>query len=480
MSAKLDEAFLDERLAVIEKARSWSPRVVSKLELLLHTDDDAALCRVNPLSFAAERGLSEREAIDLFLHAAKAGLFTMGWHLLCPACGMAVESFDTLRAIHMHSYCALCLAPTVAQLDDYIQVSFTVSPRVRTIAHHDPASLPITAYLAYRLTRETLIHEGGPPLASTIIEYAKAALWLAPGEQSTAAFEVEPGTLVITELAMHAGVQIEVAGAPSALVQALTVTIAADTPQASVQRLSPGPAALTVTNATTHRLPVIAVVKPADIPANVPAYFNPFLRGSAVLANQTFRQLFRGEVIQADGGIGVRDVTILFTDLKSSTQLYERVGDLRAFELVRRHFDGVAGAIAANGGAVVKTIGDAVMAVFNHPRDAVAAALAMQDAIDAFNRDLGERDIILKIGVHRGPSIAVTLNENLDYFGQTVNIAARVQGLAEADEICVTDDVYSYPGVPALLERASITPQDAQLRGIQKEVRVYRAVRSPC
>ena len=214
-------------------------------------------------------------------------------------------------------------------------------------------------------------------------------------------------------------------------------------------------------------------LEPAD------ASFSPFLRGSALLTNQTFRQLFRGEIIQGADGIGIRDITIVFTDLKSSTQLYERVGDLKAFELVRRHFDGVARAIASNGGALVKTIGDAVMAAFTRASDALAAAIAMQDEIDKFNAEYGGREIVLKIGMHRGASIAVTLNDSLDYFGQTVNIAARVQGLAGADEILMTDEVFRAPGVQPLLSGTPTQPEDAQLRGIDKQVRVHRAMRAP-
>jgi class 3 adenylate cyclase len=195
--------------------------------------------------------------------------------------------------------------------------------------------------------------------------------------------------------------------------------------------------------------------------------------GSTLLANQTFRRIFRGETVQAAEGIGVRDVTVLFTDLKGSTALYERIGDLRAFALVNQHFDRLGRVIGAHNGAIVKTIGDAVMAAFVTPADAVRAALEMRTQIAAFNREQGAEDVVLKIGVHRGPSIAVTLNESLDYFGHTVNVAARVQGLAGADEIYVTDDVYRAEGVAPLLGK--VESQDVQLRGIQKEVRVHRA-----
>src|SRR5262249_8875477 len=149
--------------------------------------------------------------------------------------------------------------------------------------------------------------------------------------------------------------------------------------------------------------------------------------------------------------LGIRQVTFLFTDLKGSTALYERLGDLNAYALVREHF-ALLGAVAhEHAGAVVKTIGDAVMAVFSRPTDAVSAALAILEEIGRFNRGHDGPGILLKIGAHCGPSIAVTLNDNLDYFGQTVNVAARVQALADAGEICITEALHTAPGVSDLL-----------------------------
>jgi class 3 adenylate cyclase len=127
----------------------------------------------------------------------------------------------------------------------------------------------------------------------------------------------------------------------------------------------------------------------------------------------------------------------------------------------------------------VKTIGDAVMASFENPADAVHAAHDMLREIEAFNREVGEREIVLKIGVHRGASIAVTLNDRLDFFGQTVNVAARVQGLADADEIFITHEVYTAPGVKDSLQGLHVTPQQATLKGVQRAVSVYRLATAP-
>jgi hypothetical protein len=105
MSAEIDEKFLDEKLEALEKQRAWSPRTVAKIESLIRAQDEFALFRVNPIKFAAEKNVPEQEALDLFLHATKIGLFQMNWNVLCPGCGAVVENFEALKTVHSDSYC---------------------------------------------------------------------------------------------------------------------------------------------------------------------------------------------------------------------------------------------------------------------------------------------------------------------------------------------------------------------------------------
>jgi class 3 adenylate cyclase len=113
------------------------------------------------------------------------------------------------------------------------------------------------------------------------------------------------------------------------------------------------------------------------------------------------------------------------------------------------------------------------MAAFLTPADAVAAALEMRSDIAEFNRGKPDRGLILKIGIHNGAAIAVTLNERLDYFGQTVNIAARVQHQAQADEIWLSQDVYDAEGVRALVEPLNADARLSSLKGVQEQLRLF-------
>jgi len=201
----------------------------------------------------------------------------------------------------------------------------------------------------------------------------------------------------------------------------------------------------------------------------------PFLTAKRMLSNQTFRDVFKADNLNIDQRLKITSLTFLFTDLKGSTALYERVGDLAAFDLVRAHFRALLDIIASEKGAVVKTIGDAVMATFIRPEHAIVAGLRMRAAMDALNDERGTRDLVVKIGIHEGPCLAVMLNERQDYFGQTVNIAARVQGLATSQAIYATSPVIDAPAVASVLEKEAINPiqKQAALRGIADKVLVY-------
>ena len=237
--------------------------------------------------------------------------------------------------------------------------------------------------------------------------------------------------------------------------------------------MRPGPLRLSLENRTDRR-----VLPGSSSPATSCTTLGrrrPFLTAKRLLSNQTFRDIYRTDTLDVDQRLKITSLTFLFTDLRGSTELYERVGDLVAFDLVRAHFRVLHEIVAAEAGAVVKTIGDAVMATFPTPDRAVAAALKMRDAMRKLNDERGREDLILKIGIHEGPCIAVTLNERQDYFGQTVNIASRVQGLATSRSIFATGAVVEYPQPATLLDARGLKPVRTAppLRGIADEVAVY-------
>ena len=169
------------------------------------------------------------------------------------------------------------------------------------------------------------------------------------------------------------------------------------------------------------------------------------LTGERVIAMPAFRRLCPEQLLRPGDNAEIGWIAIMFTDLKGSTELYDALGDAPAYNLVRDHFSFLSDRVQRNHGFVVKTVGDAVMAAFSRPDDAVRAALAIQDDVASFNTTRGggatATPIVLKLGLHAGPCISVTTADVLDYFGATVNIAARLEHQCHGGEVVVSEAV---------------------------------------
>lgn len=194
-----------------------------------------------------------------------------------------------------------------------------------------------------------------------------------------------------------------------------------------------------------------------------------------VASLQLFRDLFAREALRAGEQMGVGSVAILFTDLRNSTRMYDEIGDAPAFGRVMTHFDVLRQVIDQHEGAIVKTIGDAVMASFSQPANAVRALLEAQEQLARGPATAGP--LMLKGGVHVGPCIAVTLNDRLDYFGSVVNLAARLEGLSSGEDVVVSEAVANDPAVRKALgaEGWAAEPFATEVRGFgSREFRLWR------
>ena len=429
--------------------------------------------RVNPFTFARERDLDADEAIDLFLHATAIGLFEMDWLLICPRCACAVESFARLRAVLRRFRCPECHNEYEAAMDDFIAIYFNVSPQICAIRYQRPETLePFDYMFVFKGVREGY-RANGQPYLDSVREALRGLGFLEPGATATFAFEAAEGTLFGGSSDTNAGFVLQVGTERSAEPQRLRLTYLGTGYQPDKAVIAPGPVVLEVENATSSR-GVLGILQSAPGEEDAFLRFDPYLTGKHLLTSQTFKSLFRSEVVGGAQGLAIRDIALLFTDIRGSTALYQRIGDLNAFQLVQQHFDLLRETTVRHGGAIVKTIGDAVMAAYPDAALAVRAALDMRGAIQRFNDDQGGRPVSLKIGIHHGAAIAVTLNDELDYFGQTVNIASRVQEMADAAEIWITEAVWHYPGVQALLEPYPAEPRTAEFHGIEEPMTVVR------
>ena len=446
------------------------PNPVTAIEELIRDRPDRELCRINALAFAVQHKLNEDDVIAAFLHAARLGIFDMSWNILCPDCGGVLDSGATLKTVKQAEYrCVLCAIGCEPTLDEIVEVTFTVSPRVRRVAGHDPETLPWIEYYRQIFWSSGVDLPDDRVLEKWVKETTLETVELLPNGKAVLSLQLPEGYVIVFDPVLHMSQHIEAKGEPARKTQSLSFVMTRDHAPADPIEMRPGPLQITLENRSNVRtLPGIWVV--SDKVHDLVSKRRPFVTAKRLLTNQTFRDIYRTDALDVDQRLKITSLTFLFTDLKGSTELYERVGDLVAYDLVRAHFRILNEIVATERGAVVKTIGDAIMATFPTPGRAMAAALRMREALKELKNEL-----LLKIGIHEGPCLAVSLNDRPDYFGRTVNIAARVQGLATSRAIFATTPVVADSEASMLLKSIGFaaTPEKRSLRGIAHQIEIF-------
>lgn len=456
----MSNAALTSRLAVLRAAQKFPEPVIAALAQHVSEAPEEALYRMSPVRYAKTANIPEQMAIDLFLHATRAGLLEFTWGMLCPACHGFITTEGALRALNKSGYCSLC--DVVVKVDeDMLEVAFTVAPSVRHIRFHKPEALEYSRD-AIRLFFSSSV-AWDPGVVDTLMDQTLTSGVLPANASATFPLKLEPGQFSLVAPVHHAWAHFSAKpGGPSVI--EVDITDGAALPR--LNEVGLGDVKITLHN----RLPAPSMFGFMRMPESFGRTLLPFLTGKRLVTTQAFRDLFRAESIPAASGMQLKSLTLLFTDLKGSTEMYERIGDLRAFDLVRQHFGVLQEIIASRGGAMVKTIGDAIMASFPESEPALEAALAMNRDIQKVGKP-GEMQ--LKIGMHSGPCIAVDQNDRLDYFGQTVNIAARVQNVAAANEVALTDPVLFAPRSKDILKGFKLHTTKESLKGVDGLVTVH-------
>ncbi|MBX7059819.1 MAG: adenylate/guanylate cyclase domain-containing protein [Leptospirales bacterium] len=445
---------------------------------VLESLDDWSLFRINPLSFAQRHAIPTAQAVDLFVHSARIGLMDFSYNMICPMCGGREHSHEALDQVESRSFhCTICNIDVDSNLDDQVEVSFSINPAVK--------SLDIDPYASRENHRRYFFSDNlkrHPDLKAYQAEAIKSFVVLEPEQRKVVELRARPGeTYQFLSIDNHSpsilnfGEQLQ--GIAEQEIEMLDRHFSHPEVQVSGEQLRIG-----VRNLCGVRRSFL-VLKPNfprlhEILDQHPSEKVPFLTAKMLLNNQSFRDLFRVQTLSKDLNLSVKSLTLLFTDLKGSTEMYDRAGDHTAYQLVQDHFRILTEAVRANNGAIVKTMGDAIMASFSQPLDGLRAAAQMMHSMDDFNgrlRELGY-SLGLKIGLNEGPSLAVNSNSAIDYFGQSVNIAARVQGLASAGEIWISESVFQSPGIAELLDERGYQSQrvEATLKGVGGAAIVHR------
>jgi class 3 adenylate cyclase len=412
------------------------PALVERLATLVGRADALSASRLRPYVLADTWDAERREVLELCLHATRAGLLELRWDLLCPLCRGAQQTAPTLAELQATVHCDTCQIDFTADFARSVELAFRPCGAIREV-------------------QEVEFCVAGPQ----VTPHVAAQQLLGPNDSRAIEPTLEPGRYRVRALALpgSAAVRVEQDGDADAV---LTVT---ESWPGEELRLAPSPT-LRLQNATGAEQLVIL---------ERTAWKDDAVTAAEVTALQLFRDLFSDEALRPGEPISVGTLTVLFTDLRDSTRFYREVGDAPAFGAVMDHLDVLREAIAAEDGAVVKTIGDAVMAVFRRPLPAVRAALAAQRAVALPAKG---RPLALKVGIHAGPCIAVTQNGRLDYFGSTVNLAARLVPLSGGEDVVVSETVLADPEVEESVSegRLAAVPLEASLKGFEEGFRLWR------
>ncbi len=379
----------------------------------IRTGDDQDLHRIQIRERARVWKLPEQDLLRVALHATRAGLLTLSWDTVCPHCRGVRDENPALAQLAAESRCEVCQVTFATDTEQSVEVTFRVHPSIRDVP--DQVYCSAEPKKKEHIRVQWTVPPGDTVKVEPRLAHGRYTMWR--GREGGWYLDVEDDGEARVSWTPH--------------------------PEGTVIKASPGAAIELRNDAGEPRLFTIQEARWSD----------HALRAGQLLSFQDFRDLFSEEYIGAGVRLGVGEQTLLFTDVVGSTAFYATRGDPAAFIEIKRHFDEVFAIVGAHRGAVVKTIGDAVMATFVDPLEAVRASRKIHET---FHPARADTPIRLRISLNTGPCIAVRLNANADFFGGTVNVAAKLQALAEGYQIAMSDATYRAPGVAEYLAEQGI------------------------
>ncbi|MCP5510982.1 MAG: adenylate/guanylate cyclase domain-containing protein [Leptospiraceae bacterium] len=397
---------------------------------------DRELLKIKPIKLSRELGIDSKELLVFFLKGTRKGFFNLNWDILCPYCRGVKSSSHSLSGLKDRVHCPSCNIDYGPDFDKSVEVSFVIHPNIKELSEG--------------------MYCFGSPMNSPHI---RAQQRIPPGEERSIEMNLKDGFYKIYSLNLpEVSLQIEV---DESFPRRKEIYF----PTEGNLQICRGKHHIYLKNPKEYE--ILVRIERAD-------WLKDVVTANMLTTMQEFRDLFSSEVLRPGQEISIQNLCILFTDLKGSTEFYNSKGDAFAFRLVGQHFDILIKNASLHGGAIVKTIGDAVMAVFLNPLSALNYSFQVLRDIKELNNNLDEKLIEIKIGMHTGPVLAVNLNDRLDYFGTTVNRAARIEGQCNGSDIVISKETYEFPGVNSILEGKEVEKINSSLKGFSGTEILYR------
>ncbi len=421
---------------VYDLFRASGEREISRsLISAIRSGDELSITRLSPVKLAALWQKPLHRVLNVMFHACKLGILNFSWDINCPHCSELLQNCDSLNDISEPLYCSCC--------DKDVQADFHNSIRIRFEPHP----------MARRISGKTFSTGSPSRLPHRLVNFV-----LPPGQSHVFTSAMKEGSYRIHSRELEISVPLTISRNGES--DSEFSFVCAQQPEKS---LNPAPGSgITIHNKSRKRITVTFEDMSLE---------DHYVSASEISSLPEFRNQFPTELIRDKKNIAAIKLTVLFTDLFNSSDIYSTNGDEAAVGMVMEHFDVMQKVIEEERGSIVKTIGDSVMAVFPRP---IYAVRAFHKAQDTF-RNVSEQkqSIMLKGGVHTGDCVAVTLNNRIDYFGNTVNIASRLVDFARGDEVVISGEVYNCPDLKNFLQHERsylrIHHFDAELKGFEHQ-----------
>ena len=450
----MDRCALDRGFSRLAEDSSGSRQAERQFRDWLVSSNEIERLRINPYEVAADSGAPVADIVGLALRGVAAGLFDLHWLVHCPHCNMITQEFRNFFELTHSSDCKMCDVDFGVDALTRVEVTFSLNRSIEDV-EANAFCLP-------------------PPVLRSKVNIA-----VAPGDTVSGTDIIEdPGVYrFFCPITLAKGI-LTVSGERTDEVQEFRVRQLPSFSYAETSFVArPGPVRFKLVN-DCDKVSGIFII-PDALPDELPLETLPSrLTGLETIHYAEYRKLFGDQALAESEHLRISSVTLLFTDIAGSTAMYEKMGNVAAYTAVREHFEILFRFIESHDGFVIKTIGDSVMASFRANNDALACTLDAQREFDALNegRDDAGR-ISVKFGIHRGPAILVNLNGRIDYFGSTVNRAARIQDTAAPNEVVFSTEARADNEVADTLMRngsPDVRQELITLKGIESGQTIFR------
>ncbi|MEX0686196.1 MAG: DUF5939 domain-containing protein [Balneolales bacterium] len=431
ISPELNETLLVQRVQQIQEDGA-DAQFCKAIDQTVRYWAEAQLSEIKPYGWADEFALNRKKALSFLLLCTRAGILDLHWRPYCPSChGSANVKNNDLESFDNEAYCPACNLTYETLFDKGIEATFSPNSSIRKV-----------------LAR--VYCTGGPEQTGHI--------WLQKIVPALELYEVD--------LELHQGVYKILGPRGNELCFIEVEENGGEIINCEVNEDNPSPPRY-----ITGQCVRLEVRNNMDtkklIKVHQAVNLTEIATASEVTSLKEFRQYFNNMLIRQGEQLSVSNIVILFTDLRSSTQMYRDLGDAKAVGLIQKHFDIVRDEIANNGGYVIKTIGDAVMAVFHRPEEAFKASGRIISEFEAFNQK-ENATLCIKLGLHSGSAFALTYNKQIDYFGSTINFCSRLEKLTDKADLVVTDIILKNENVRKMFGWCSIQSFSTPIRGISE------------